>query len=511
VADVLSASENLGASENLSAEVDVAAIRARFSSLRQGFAFFDAPGGTQVPDEVGEAIARALREASANLGAGYATSIRVGQILEEAEHKAARFLGCEPHEVIFGPNMTSLNFALSRTAARAFQPGDEILVSCLDHDAGVAPWLEIAHDRDLVVRHVALHDDTTLDFADLESKLGPRTRVVAFAWASNAVGTVTDARRVCQLAHDFGALAWVDAVHYAAHEPIDVRAIGADVLICSPYKFCGPHLGVAAGRSEVLAQWRPYKARPAPTSPLGRSFETGTQSYELLAGFNATIDYLDSIGGIPAIGPYERALGQRFLDGLSDAVTVYGRPGMAGRVPTFLVNVDGVAAEDVAARLADAQMGVWAHDSWYSLGLYQQLGYTGKSVRIGFIHYNSPDEVDRLTGALNGLRLSRALARWAPCYPSAPPRISASLSRLMLPPETTHTTFPVPARPLSAAAGASAPAPSAMTRTRSASVRTAAATSATGMATASSTSGATCGHMLSSTRRLPEPSTNEGR
>ena len=361
-----------------------------------------------MPDEVGDAIARALREASANLGAGYATSIRVGKILEEAEHKAARFLGCEPHEVIFGPNMTTLNFALSRTAARALAPGDEILVSCLDHDAGVAPWLEIAHDRDLVVRHVALHDDTTLDFADLERKLGPRTKVVAFAWASNAVGTVTDARRVCQLAHDAGALAWVDAVHYAAHEPIDVRAIGADMLICSPYKFCGPHLGMACGRAEVMGSWRPYKARPAPTSPLGRSFETGTLPYELLAGFNATIDYLDSIGGFAAIAPYERSLGQRFFDGLSDAVTVYGRPGMDGRVPTFLVNVDGVAAEDVAARLAAAQIGVWAHDSWYSLGLYQRLGYTDKSVRIGFIHYNTAAEVDRLLEALNGLRLSRA-------------------------------------------------------------------------------------------------------
>ena len=513
MAEVLSAGDNLGASQDragqdLGAGLDVAAIRARFSSLQQGFAFFDAPGGTQVPDEVGDAIAGALREASANLGAGYATSIRVGKILEEAEHKAARFLGCEPHEVIFGPNMTTLNFALSRTAARAFRPGDEILVSCLDHDAGVAPWLEIAHDRDLVVRHVALHDDTTLDFADLESKLGPRTKVVAFAWASNAVGTVTDARRVCQLAHDAGALAWVDAVHYAAHEPIDVRAIGADMLICSPYKFCGPHLGVACGRAEVLGQWRPYKARPAPTSPLGRSFETGTQSYELLAGFNATIDYLDSLGGFAAIAPYERSLGQRFLDGLSGAVTVYGRPGMDGRVPTFLVNVDGVAADEVAARLAAEQIGVWAHDSWYSLGLYQGLGYTGKSVRIGFVHYNSPGEVDRLIEALNGLRLSRAIP--SRCYPEDPASISASLPRLMLPPETMHTIFPVPARPLSAAAGASAPAPSAMTRTRSASVRTAAATSATGTATASSTSGATSGHMLSSTRRLPEPSTNEG-
>ncbi len=389
--------------EVLSAGVDVAAIRARFTSLGQGFAFFDAPGGTQVPDEVGDAIALALRDASANLGAVYATSLRVGQILAEAEDKAARFLGCEPSEVIFGPNMTSLNFALSRTAARAFGPGDEILVSCLDHDAGVAPWLEIAHDRDLVVRHVELHDDPSLAFADLERKLGPRTKVVAFAWASNAVGTVTDARRVCELAHQAGALAWVDAVHYAAHEPIDVRDIGADVLICSPYKFCGPHLGMAYGRAEVIERWRPYKARPAPTSPLGRSFETGTQSYELLAGFNATVDYLDSIGGFAAIVPYERSLGQRFLDGLPDAVTVYGRPGMDGRVPTFLVNVEGVPAADVAARLADERIGVWAHDSWYSLGLYQRLGYRDKSIRIGFIHYNTPDEVDRLIGALDGV------------------------------------------------------------------------------------------------------------
>jgi len=227
---------------------------------------------------------------------------------------------------------------------------------------------------------------------------------VAFAWASNAVGTVADARRVCELAHEAGALAWIDAVHYAAHEPIDVREVGADVLLCSPYKFCGPHLGMAFGRAEVIEGWRPYKARPAPATPLGRRFETGTQPYELLAGFNATIDYLDSIGGFEAIVPYERALGQRFLDGISDAVTVYGLPGMAGRVPTFLVNVAGVAAEDVAARLADAQIGVWAHDSWYSLDLYQRLGYTGKSVRIGFIHYNSTREVDRLVEALEAAR-----------------------------------------------------------------------------------------------------------
>jgi cysteine desulfurase family protein (TIGR01976 family) len=387
--------------------IDVAAIRARFSSLRQGFAFLDAPGGSQVPDEVGDAITAALRDASANMGAVYATSLRVREILDQAEANAARFLGCQPDEVIFGANMTSLNFTLSRTAGRGLRPGDEVLVSSLDHDGGVAPWLELAHDRDLVVRHVELNDDTTLDFGDLERKLGPRTKVVAFAWASNAVGTISDARRVCKLAHEAGALAWVDAVHYAAHEPIDVREIGADVLLCSPYKFCGPHLGLAYGRAEVIEQWRPYKARPAPASPLGRRFETGTLPYELLAGFNAAIGYLQSIGGFAAITPYERALGQRFLDGIGDAVTVYGLPGMDGRVPTFLVNVDGVPAADVAQRLADAGIGVWAHDSWYSLDLYQRLGYADKSVRIGFIHYNTAEEVDRLLEGLAAARPQR--------------------------------------------------------------------------------------------------------
>ena len=384
-------------------KLDVAAARQRFFSLQQGFTFFDAPGGSQVPDEVGDAIARTLREASANMGAVYETSHRVGRILEQAESRAARFLGCEPHEVIFGPNMTSLNFTLSRTAGREFAAGDEILVSSLDHDGGVAPWLELAYDRDLVVRHIELLDDTTLDYADLESKLGPRTRVVAFAWASNAIGTVVDAQRVCRLAHDAGALAWVDAVHYAAHEPIDVRQIDADVLICSPYKFCGPHLGMAYGRAELIERWRPYKARPAPTTPLGRRFETGTQPYELLAGFNATLAYLDSIGGFEAIVPYERGLGERFLSGISDAVSVYGLPGMEGRVPTFLINVAGVPAADVAVRLAQQNMGVWAHDSWYSLGLYQRLGYDDQAVRLGFIHYNTVEEVDALVDALNGL------------------------------------------------------------------------------------------------------------
>jgi cysteine desulfurase family protein (TIGR01976 family) len=390
--------------EVLSETSRIDALRGRFSSLQSGFAFMDAPGGTQVPDEVGQAIARSLREASANMGAVYETSRRVAEIVTEAEAKAAHFLGCDPHEVIFGPNMTSLNFMLSRTAGRGFAAGDEILVSALDHDGGVAPWLELAHDKDLVVKTIEVRDDTTLDYDDLAAKLSPRTRVVAFAWASNAIGTVTDAARVAAMAHEAGALAWVDAVHYAAHEPIDVRAIDADVLICSPYKFCGPHLGVAFGRASLLESWRPYKVRPAPTTPLGRRFETGTLPYELLSGFNATIDYLDSIGGFSMVVPYERSLGNRFLASISDAVTVYGLPGMEGRVPTFLVNVEGVPAADIAVSCAERQIGVWAHDSWYSLGLYKRLGYEQDAVRIGFIHYNTTDEVDRLVAALEAAR-----------------------------------------------------------------------------------------------------------
>ena len=376
------------------------AIRSRFSSLQRGFAFFDAPGGSQVPDEVGEAIARTLREASANMGALYDTSRRVQAILQQAEAGAARFLGCDPQEVLFGANMTSLNFTLSRTAAREFAAGDEILVSSLDHDGGVAPWLELAHDKQLVVKHIELRDDTTLDYDDLKRKLSPRTRVVAFAWASNAIGTLVDAKRVCDLAHEAGALAWIDAVHYAAHLPIDVRSVGADILLCSPYKFCGPHLGIAYGRAEVLEKWRPYKARPAPMTPLGRRFATGTPPFELLGGLNATFDYLDSIGGLDAIVGYERGLAAHFLGSLPGSVSVYGLPGIEGRVPTFLVNVNGVPAADVAQHLADLRIGVWAHDSWYSLDLYKRLGYDEQAVRIGFIHYNTVEEVDRLLAAL---------------------------------------------------------------------------------------------------------------
>lgn len=375
--------------------MDVEAVRARFSSLRDGgFAFLDAPGGSQVPDEVGDAIARTLREASANIGAPYETSHRVQEILDHARADAGRFLNCSADDVIFGANMTTLDFALSRTASRDWREGDRILVSRLDHDGGVAPWIELAADRGFEVDWVDVDDHLRLDLDDLERKLDKRVRVVACVAASNAVGTLTDVARIAELAHAAGALCWVDAVHYAAHEIVDVQALGVDVLLCSPYKFCGPHLGLAYGKHELLESWRAYKARPAGSTPVGRKFETGTAPYELLAGFSATIAYLDSLGGMGVLREYERMLGARFLETLPESVTVYGVPAMEGRVPTFLLNVDGVEASHVAEAMAERGYGVWAHDNWYSLGLRERLPYPSEAVRVGFIHYNTVEEVD---------------------------------------------------------------------------------------------------------------------
>jgi cysteine desulfurase family protein (TIGR01976 family) len=376
--------------------MNIDAVRERFSSLQNGFAFFDAPGGTQVPDEVGQAIANALREASGNLGAPYATGRAVEAILTRAKGDAARFLGCDVDEVSFGMNMTTLDFALSRTAARDFEEGDEILTTQLDHDGGVAPWVELAADKGLVVRVAEAADDLTVDYADLERQLGERTRVVAFAIASNATGSIADAKRICALAREAGALSWVDAVHYAAHEPIDVRELGCDVLLCSPYKFCGPHLGIAYVRRDLAETWRPYKARPSKLR-----FETGTLPYELLAGFSATIAYLGTIGGIDAVRAYERELGERFLSGLPEQVTLYGPPTMAGRVPTFLFNVNGVPADEAAHRLAERGFGVWYADNWYCVALGERL--PEQSLRAGIAHYNTAAEVDGLLEALGQL------------------------------------------------------------------------------------------------------------
>jgi cysteine desulfurase family protein (TIGR01976 family) len=379
---------------------DVEAVRARFSSLRSGLAFFDGPGGTQVPDSVIEAVSTYFREYNANVGGPYGTSIRTEALIEQAHETAARFLGADDETITFGANMTTLNFALTRTVARELRAGDEIVVTGLDHDANVSPWLELAHDLGLVVRFAGLNEDTTLDMDDLARQLGERTKVVAFPLAANSVGTLTDAQRIVELAHDAGALAWADAVHYAPHGPIDVAALGVDVLICSPYKFFGPHLGIAFARRELLASWRPYKVRPAPDQPLGRRFETGTLPHELLAGFVAAVEYVESVGW-DAIRAHERALGERFLEGLPDTFAVHGLSSMDGRVSTFAFTHGERSPREIATSLGDQGIAVW-HGDYYALEVMRRLGLEdGGAVRAGFVHYNTDGEVDRLLEALS--------------------------------------------------------------------------------------------------------------
>ncbi len=374
--------------------LDIAAVRSRFSVLDRRLAFFDGPGGTQCPDAVIDAISRYLREDNANIGAPYETSVRTGELVELAHEKAASFLGCSSGETAFGPSMTALNFLLTRAFARTLREGDEVVVTALDHDANVAPWLELAHDLGIVVRVAGLTGDLELDYDDLASKLSARTRVVAFPVAANSVGTAPDVRRVVELAHGAGALAWADAVHYAPHGPIDVTAWDVDVLICSPYKYFGPHLGLAYGKPELLASWRPYKVRPAADLPIGHRFELGTAQHELLAGFVAAVDYVHAIGW-DAIVAHERALGERFLAGVPDGVELYGLRSMDGRVPTFCFNVPGRTPEDVAIHLATRDVAVW-HGDYYAVETMRHLGLDDGAVRAGIVHYNTEDEVDRL-------------------------------------------------------------------------------------------------------------------
>jgi cysteine desulfurase family protein (TIGR01976 family) len=371
------------------AVLDVEAVRARFSALQRPFAFLDAPAGTQVPDTVIDAIATYLREANANVNGAFETSRRTDALIDEARAAAARFLACSPEETIFGPSMTNLNFMLTRTLARELREGDEVVVTRLDHDANIAPWLELQHDLGIAVRFA------DLDLADLERQLSDRTRVVAFPWASNSLGTITDAERICGLAHEAGALAWVDAVHYAPHRPIDVASVDADVLLCSPYKFFGPHLGLAFVRRRLLEGWRPYKVRPAP------GYETGTMQHELLAGFVAAVEYVESIGW-DTIVPHERELGQRFLNGLPGNARLHGLATMDGRVPTFALSFEGRHPTAVAEHLGERGVFVWDGD-YYAVEVMRRLGLDDGAVRVGFVHYNTADEVDRVLAALRAL------------------------------------------------------------------------------------------------------------
>jgi cysteine desulfurase family protein (TIGR01976 family) len=383
--------------------LDIEAVRARFTALQRRLAFFDGPGGTQCPDEVIDAISDYLRHDNANIGAPYETSVRTDALVDRSREQAGSFLGCHPDEVAFGPSMTALNFLLTRAFARTLKPGDEVVVTRLDHDANVSPWLHLEKDIGIVVRYADVLPDLSLDYDDLERRLNARTRVVAFPVAANSVGTAPDIDRIVALAHGVGALAWADAVHFGPHGRIDVSAWDVDVLICSPYKFFGPHMGLAFGKRDVLASWDPYKVRPAANEPVGHRFELGTSQHELLAGFVAAVRYIDSLGW-EAITTHERALGQRFLDGLPDGVHLYGLPTMEGRVPTFCFNVGDHTSQAVATYLASQDVAVWwgnyyAVETMRRLGLDEEMG----AVRIGIVHYNTTEEVDRALAGISEL------------------------------------------------------------------------------------------------------------
>ena len=405
---------------------DVATLRRRFPALSieqdgRPLAFFDGPGGTQVPQTVIDAVAAYYRDSNANTGGPFLTSHRSDEILAEAHQAMADMLGAgDPHEIKFGANMTSLTFHISRSIAATMSPGDELVVTGLDHHGNVDPWLGAARDHGLTVRTWEPRLDTcTLDLGDLDRLLGPRTRLVAVGWASNAVGTINPVGEIVRRAHAAGAWTYIDAVHAAPHLPIDVGTLGTDFLACSTYKFFGPHAGVLYGRSEVLDAVPTYKVVPAHDR-----FETGTQNHEGMAGTVAAVEYLAGVGvshggaaatdsrgdrvraAMTAIRAYEMELYGRLADGLEEipGVRLYGitdRARFGDRTPTAAITLDGHAPRDVAEALGREGIAVWDGD-FYATGLIERLGLTdsGGVVRIGLTHYNTADEIDRVVGAI---------------------------------------------------------------------------------------------------------------
>jgi cysteine desulfurase family protein (TIGR01976 family) len=387
--------------------IDVEALRSRFPALAGQAAYFDGPGGSQVPREVVEAMTDYLITSNANLGGAFPSSRRSDEVMERGRAAAAEFTGAEPEGIAFGANMTTLNFQLAHAVARTLEPGDEIVVTALDHDANVSPWLLVAEDHGLVIRTAPLRaEDMTLDVDALEDLLGERTRVVAFTLASNAVGSITDAERVAAAAKRAGALAWADAVHLAPHRRLRARELGLDVLLCSPYKFFGPHLGIAAVRPDLAESLPADRVRPASEEPPGHRFEAGTQSHEAVAGATAAIDYLRGLGdgdldaAFARIEEHETRLSARFLSGLPDGVTLYGVRTPEARTPTFCFNVEGRAPREVAELLGEQGLYVW-DGNYYALEPMRALGLEEDgAVRAGFLHYTTEDEVDRLLEAL---------------------------------------------------------------------------------------------------------------
>ncbi len=414
---------------------DIAAVRSAFPSLAvevngQPAVYADNPGGTQVTQACIDAVSAYYRQNNANTHGAFLTSQRSDALLAEAHAAMADFLNAaDPREIAFGPNMTTLTFAFSRALGRTLQSGDEIVVTALDHDANVAPWQQLAEDRGLTVRMADVDLATcTLDMADLRSKITPRTKIVAIGYASNAVGTINDVRTIIGWAHEVGALTWIDAVQYAPHAPIDVQALGCDFLVCSAYKFFGPHQGIVWGKLEHMERLRPYKVRPASDESPDR-WETGTQAHELQAGALATLDYLAALGhphadayrdafpgmtgrrldlhaAMAMIQVYEQTLAARLIAGLKGipGVTLYGltdEADLARRVPTVALTVAGHSPRALAEGLAERGVFVW-DGNYYALNLMERLGLEehGGALRIGLAHYHTVDEMDRIIAAL---------------------------------------------------------------------------------------------------------------
>ncbi len=394
---------------------DVASARAQFPSLHQPNGegvlpvFFDNPAGTQVPQRVIDAVSGYYLTANANSGGAFATSQRSDAMVTQTRERLQRFLNApRADEIVIGANMTTLNFALSRALAQTLNAGDEIVLTRMDHDANVSPWRRIAEDRGLTVQYVDIHEaDCTLDRASLEGALSERTKIVATVHASNAVGTINPIRQIAELAHAVGALYVVDAVQSAPHIPLDVQAFGCDFLLCSAYKFFGPHAGIMWGRHDLLASLPAYKVRPAKDKPPYR-WETGTPAFELIAGIGAALDYLDSIGGVGAFVEYERELVAHLIEGLQqiDGLRIYGITDSAKydqRVPTVVFTHARYTPHEIAAHLAAQQIYVWDGD-YYAVEIMARLGHADNGmVRVGLAHYNTHDEIDRLVEALRAL------------------------------------------------------------------------------------------------------------
>ena len=406
--------------------LDLTRVRAQFPSLSQTVngqpaVFLDGPGGTQVPQRVIEAISDYLKNSNANTCGAYATSRRTDAVIANARAAMADFFGCEKDEVVFGPNMTTLTFAVSRSIGRELGPGDEILLTHLDHDANVSPWRTL-EERGVTIRFAEINeDDCTLNLADLAQKISSRTRVVAVGYASNAVGTINEVKEIVRLAHQKGALAYIDAVHYAPHGPIDVRALDCDFLVCSSYKFFGPHMGILYGKREHLQRLQPYKVR-ANTNAVPNRWEWGTLNHECIAGITACVDYLADLGRMVdpaastrraallaaygAIQQHERALAEILIRGLMTipGLKFYGIRDVGKldrRCPTVAVRIAGHTPLELATKLGERGFFTW-DGNYYALNLTERLDVEkdGGFLRIGLAHYNTAEEVQRFLSAL---------------------------------------------------------------------------------------------------------------